>query len=144
VALGPSRPSSPELPPVRIQNGGLWIMYSPSRLVDILLLVLTPGFRVSHRGRCILQRQCVCFPTLLQRYEAKVFSFFKVPDCDVNVVEWAQQVRQPFGINEVISSGSVRTAISEFTGPTMVCITSHMACSGRPSPPFFFQLLTSK
>lgn len=58
----------------------------------------------------------------MQRNEAKFIRFFKAPDYDIAVVEYAQSIRQPFGINEVISSGKINTTTTEFTGPTMVCL----------------------
>ena len=56
----------------------------------------------------------------MRRNEAKLIRFFKAPDYDVAVVEYAQSIRQPFGVNELISSGEVNTTTTEFTGPTMV------------------------
>ncbi|KAF4637400.1 hypothetical protein G7Y89_g690 [Cudoniella acicularis] len=46
--------------------------------------------------------------------------FFKAPDYDLDVVEYAEKIKQPFGINEVFSSGAVNTTTAEFTGPTMI------------------------
>ncbi|KAE9375040.1 alpha/beta-hydrolase [Stipitochalara longipes BDJ] len=51
---------------------------------------------------------------------ANVNVFFKAPDYDVNVVEYAQSIQQPFGINEVISSGAINTTTTAFKGPTML------------------------
>jgi hypothetical protein len=61
-----------------------------------------------------------CLQTLVQRNEAKFIRFFQTPDYDVAVVEYAQSIRQPFGINEIFPSGNTNITTNEFTGPTMV------------------------
>lgn len=49
-------------------------------------------------------------------------SFFKAPDYELSVVNYAQRNRQPFGINEAVSGGVIPIAAVNFTGPAMVSL----------------------
>ncbi|TVY75796.1 hypothetical protein LSUE1_G003867 [Lachnellula suecica] len=51
---------------------------------------------------------------------SNVNAFFKAPDYDLKVVEYAQANRQPFAINEAISGNLVDIQPVNFTGPAMV------------------------
>jgi hypothetical protein len=62
---------------------------------------------------------------LVQRNKANLTRFFKAPDYDVALVEYAQSIRQPFGINEIFSSGNTNTTTNKFTGPTMVYLPQY-------------------
>lgn len=51
---------------------------------------------------------------------ARTLRFFKKPDYDLNVVRYADSIKQPLGLVEVLTGASSNLSPSEFTGKAMV------------------------
>ncbi|EEA21881.1 hypothetical protein TMatcc_008695 [Talaromyces marneffei ATCC 18224] len=64
---------------------------------------------------------------------SNVNTFFKKPDYDLNVVRYADSIKQPLGLVEVLTGASSNLSPSEFTGKAMVIAGQYdfIFCTGQ-------------